>query len=90
MTSKEYLRHYFLRFENKDGVEENKWCEEKLPEFMRDIEHCLILITFKWCIWNIVAMKEEEETNHTIFYWETCRMRIVLFNRLLEWFDKKP
>ena len=31
-------------------------------------------------------MKEQEETDHTVFNWELCRMKIVLFAKQREWF----
>ena len=55
---------------------------------MTDAENCLVCITYQWCIWAIIMMAEEEETDHTIFNWEFCRMRIVLFTKLLKWFNK--
>ena len=29
-------------------------------------------------MWSIVMLKEEEETDHTLFNWELCRMRYEL------------
>ena len=88
ILSKEYLRQYFFRIENKDGVEEQfeTWCTQKLPAFMKDVECCLMLNSFYWLVWSLMMCKEEEECDPTIFNWEFCRMRCVLFAKQREWF----
>lgn len=53
---------------------------------MKEIEQCLMLNSFYWAMWSVMMMKEEEETNHTMFNWELVRMKCVLFSKQREWF----
>ena len=53
---------------------------------MIDVERCLMLNNFYWCVWAIMMAKEEEECDATIYNWEFCRMRIILFAKQREWF----
>ena len=53
---------------------------------MKEIEQCLMLNSFYWCMWGIMMMKDEELTDHTLFNWELCRMKNVLFAKQKEWF----
>lgn len=53
---------------------------------MKEIEQCLMLNCFYWCMWGIKMLKEEEETDHTLFNWELCRMKVILFAKQKEWF----
>ena len=58
---------------------------------MREIEQCMMLNLFYWTMWSIVMLKEEEETDHTLFNWELCRMRYELYIKQEELFgDVKP
>lgn len=86
--AKEYLGHFYKRIENVDATEEDieKYCSLNLEPFMKEIEQCLMLNNFYWCVWGIMMLKEEEEIDHTLFNWELCRMRSVLFTKQREWF----
>ena len=58
---------------------------------MREIEQCMMLNLFYWTMWSIVMLKEEEETDHTLFNWELCRMRCELYIKQEDLFrDVKP
>ena len=58
---------------------------------MREIEQCMMLNLFYWTMWSIVMLKEEEETDHTLFNWELCRMRYELYIKQEDLFgDVKP
>lgn len=91
ILAKEYLRQYFFKLEDAQGTEEKfeTWASAELPKFMREVECCLILNSFYWCVWAIMMAKEEEECDHTIFNWEFCRMRCILFAKQLQWYGFK-
>lgn len=88
ILAKEYLKHYYFNVENKEGNDSQfqAWSTEKLPAFMKDVKSCLMLNSFYWCVWSIMMCQEEEECDHTIFNWEFCRMRCILFAKQREWF----
>ena len=88
ILAKEYLKHYFFSIEDKQGTDSQfqAWSTVHLPAFMKDVERCLILNSFYCTVWSIMMCQEEEECDHTIYNWEYCRMRCILFAKQREWF----
>lgn len=41
----------------------------------------MMLNCLYWSVWSIIVMKEEEETDHTIFHWELCRINMELYEK---------
>ena len=78
----------YRRLENPDATAEEaeQYCSQNLEGFMQEIDQCMLVNNFFWTMWAIVTLKENQETDHTLFNWELCRQRYVLASKQKEWF----
>lgn len=79
----------YRRTENPTATDKETelYCKQNLDPFMREVERCTMQNLFFWTMWAIVVLKESEETDHTLFHWELCRMRLQLYAKQKEWFS---
>ena len=84
--AKEYLAHFYKRIENREATEEDieKYCQQNLEPFMKEIEQCLMLNSFAMKHYNLIIRSLPlKNTPYLVTY-----QRFLFIIALLSWCTK--